>query len=261
MAGPKGSVAQVLALPSSGEQLALVRSSEAKRELVLQSSSHLAVGRETKPLPFRELSVMTDLHKAMKGNWNPRDPRLDAVLPRRRSGKSDLSGLDPQSADLISDYTSFEIADCALSTGRPNALQGFDVVGDSENVKKLLTLPYSRGELSMAVHRVGDALLVDRVDVQKLHGKSPGAAIDQLPAWVKEVRCMILSAFSNHFFTAFTSKSRHGKTPSKKRRHCKHRNVRQIPLLQRHRRPPQGRRHPRLWPRLARRRPRAHILF
>ncbi|XP_063047670.1 erythroid differentiation-related factor 1 [Engraulis encrasicolus] len=47
-----------------------------------------------------------------------------------------------------------------------------DVVSDSENIKKLLKIPYSKSHVSLAVHRVGRTLLLDELDVQELFMRS-----------------------------------------------------------------------------------------
>ncbi|XP_034040596.1 erythroid differentiation-related factor 1 isoform X2 [Thalassophryne amazonica] len=47
-----------------------------------------------------------------------------------------------------------------------------DVVSDSENIKKLLKIPYSKSHVSMAVHRVGRTLLLDELDIQELFRRS-----------------------------------------------------------------------------------------
>ncbi|XP_061646713.1 erythroid differentiation-related factor 1 [Phyllopteryx taeniolatus] len=47
-----------------------------------------------------------------------------------------------------------------------------DVVSDSENIKKLLKIPYSKSHVSMAVHRVGRTLLLDDLDIQELFMRS-----------------------------------------------------------------------------------------
>ncbi|KAL2083123.1 hypothetical protein ACEWY4_020896 [Coilia grayii] len=49
---------------------------------------------------------------------------------------------------------------------------GVDVVSDSENIKKLLKIPYSKSHVSLAVHRVGRTLLLDELDVQELFMRS-----------------------------------------------------------------------------------------
>ncbi|KAG8435487.1 hypothetical protein GDO86_013426 [Hymenochirus boettgeri] len=47
-----------------------------------------------------------------------------------------------------------------------------DVVADSENIKKLLKIPYSTSHVSMAVHRIGRTLLLDELDIQELFMRS-----------------------------------------------------------------------------------------
>ncbi|XP_032738000.1 erythroid differentiation-related factor 1 isoform X4 [Lontra canadensis] len=47
-----------------------------------------------------------------------------------------------------------------------------DVVSDSENIKKLLKIPYSKSHVSMAVHRIGRTLLLDELDIQELFMRS-----------------------------------------------------------------------------------------
>ncbi|XP_042313535.1 erythroid differentiation-related factor 1 isoform X5 [Sceloporus undulatus] len=47
-----------------------------------------------------------------------------------------------------------------------------DVVSDSENIKKLLKIPYSKSHVSMAVHRIGRTLLLDDLDIQELFMRS-----------------------------------------------------------------------------------------
>ncbi|KAM4702818.1 erythroid differentiation-related factor 1 [Rhinophrynus dorsalis] len=47
-----------------------------------------------------------------------------------------------------------------------------DVVADSENIKKLLKIPYSKSHVSMAVHRIGRTLLLDELDIQELFMRS-----------------------------------------------------------------------------------------
>ncbi|KAI7804958.1 putative erythroid differentiation-related factor 1, partial [Triplophysa rosa] len=58
-----------------------------------------------------------------------------------------------------------------------------DVVSDSENIKKLLKIPYSKSHVSMAVHRVGGTLLLDDLDIQELFMRSSQTG-DW--AWLKE---------------------------------------------------------------------------
>ena len=50
-------------------------------------------------------------------------------------------------------------------------LRGIDVVSDAENIKKLLKMPYSsKTPVSMIVHRVGQSILIDDMDLHRLAG-------------------------------------------------------------------------------------------
>lgn len=49
----------------------------------------------------------------------------------------------------------------------PDCVGEVDVVSDAENIKNLLKLPYSHGNISMMVHRVENTLLIDDFDVYK----------------------------------------------------------------------------------------------
>ena len=50
-------------------------------------------------------------------------------------------------------------------------LRGIDVVSDAENIKKLLKMPYSsKAPVSMIVHRIGQSILIDDMDLHRLSG-------------------------------------------------------------------------------------------
>lgn len=49
----------------------------------------------------------------------------------------------------------------------PDCVGEVDVVSDAENIKKLLKIPYSRGVISMMVHRIENTLLLDDFDIHK----------------------------------------------------------------------------------------------
>ncbi|CAB3360999.1 Hypothetical predicted protein [Cloeon dipterum] len=61
-----------------------------------------------------------------------------------------------------SGFNSFRIANMF-----PDCVGEVDVVSDSENIKKLLKIPYSKGAVSMIVHRVENTLLIDEFDIHK----------------------------------------------------------------------------------------------
>lgn len=58
------------------------------------------------------------------------------------------------------DFASFHMASSFL-----DSMGEVDVVSDAENIKKLLKIPYSKGAVSMMVHRVGNTLLLDEFDI------------------------------------------------------------------------------------------------
>ncbi|KAH1012911.1 erythroid differentiation-related factor 1 [Dendroctonus ponderosae] len=49
----------------------------------------------------------------------------------------------------------------------PDCVGEVDVVSDAENIKNLLKIPYSKGHISMMVHRVENTLLLDEFDIYK----------------------------------------------------------------------------------------------
>lgn len=49
----------------------------------------------------------------------------------------------------------------------PDCVGEVDVVSDSENIKKLLKIPYHKGHISMMVHRVENTLLLDDFDIYR----------------------------------------------------------------------------------------------
>lgn len=60
----------------------------------------------------------------------------------------------------LSAFSSFKMASSFL-----DCVGEVDVVSDAENIKKLLKIPYSKGPVSMMVHRVGNSLLLDEFDI------------------------------------------------------------------------------------------------
>ncbi|XP_032221918.1 erythroid differentiation-related factor 1 isoform X2 [Nematostella vectensis] len=97
-------------------------------------------------LPYWRLSQDTNLNIA-PANWL-RDGRFSDVLPQSRRPV---------------DFSSFEIAHTFLDT-----IGDVDVISDAENIKKLLKMPHSKGEISIAVHRIGRTLLLDDLDLPGL---------------------------------------------------------------------------------------------
>lgn len=65
----------------------------------------------------------------------------------------------------------------------PDCVGEVDVVSDAENIKKLLKIPYSKGHISMMVHRVENTLLLDDFDIYK----HPTSETDW--KWLKKFFC------------------------------------------------------------------------
>lgn len=61
-----------------------------------------------------------------------------------------------------SGFSSFQMAHMF-----PDCVGEVDVVSDAENIKKLLKIPYSKGPVSMMVHRIENTLLIDEFDIRK----------------------------------------------------------------------------------------------
>lgn len=81
-----------------------------------------------------------------------------------------------------------------------------DIVSDAENIKKLLKIPYSRGAVSMIVHRVDNTLLIDDFDVHKLLLQQSKSDWE----WLREF-------LLNHVFQSMSIKDK-GLVPSHHRR-------------------------------------------
>ncbi|XP_071987510.1 erythroid differentiation-related factor 1 isoform X3 [Engystomops pustulosus] len=102
---------------------------------------------------FARLQEKTDL-KLPPANWLRENAKLGpTILGNGKKSKA---------------FSSFGMAyDFIDSVGKE-----VDVVADSENIKKLLKIPYSKSHVSMAVHRIGRTLLLDELDIQELFMRS-----------------------------------------------------------------------------------------
>uniref|UniRef100_A0A8C5PR07 Erythroid differentiation regulatory factor 1 n=1 Tax=Leptobrachium leishanense TaxID=445787 RepID=A0A8C5PR07_9ANUR len=102
---------------------------------------------------FSRLQEQTDL-KLPPANWLRENAKLGPTI--LASGKKSKP------------FSSFGMAyDFIETVGKE-----VDVVADSENIKKLLKIPYSKSHVSMAVHRIGRTLLLDELDIQELFMRS-----------------------------------------------------------------------------------------
>lgn len=136
----------------SSKQDALIcsGSSEIKSRAVVKYSA------APPPTSYAVLQEKTDL-KLPPANWLRENPQLGTA------GTTVLG-----SSSKSKPFSSFGMAyDFIDSIG-----DDVDVVSDSENIKKLLKIPYSKSHVSMAVHRVGRTLLLDELDIQELFRRS-----------------------------------------------------------------------------------------
>uniref|UniRef100_A0A673A5V2 Erythroid differentiation regulatory factor 1 n=1 Tax=Sphaeramia orbicularis TaxID=375764 RepID=A0A673A5V2_9TELE len=108
------------------------------------------------PASYAVLQEKTDL-KLPPANWLRENPQLGSA------GTTAL-GSSSKSKPFSSFGMAYDFIDCIGDD--------VDVVSDSENIKKLLKIPYSKSHVSMAVHRVGRTLLLDELDIQELFMRS-----------------------------------------------------------------------------------------
>uniref|UniRef100_A0A671P9A2 Erythroid differentiation regulatory factor 1 n=1 Tax=Sinocyclocheilus anshuiensis TaxID=1608454 RepID=A0A671P9A2_9TELE len=102
------------------------------------------------------LQEKTDL-KLPPANWLRENPQLGTA-------GTTVLGSSRKSNPFSSFGMAYDFIDCIGDD--------VDVVSDSENIKKLLKIPYSKSHVSMAVHRVGSTLLLDELDIQELFMRS-----------------------------------------------------------------------------------------
>ncbi|XP_056291359.1 erythroid differentiation-related factor 1 [Pseudoliparis swirei] len=108
------------------------------------------------PASYALLQEKTDL-KLPPANWLRENPQLG-------SAGTTVLGSSSKSKPFSSFGMAYEFIDCIGDD--------VDVVSDSENIKKLLKIPFSKSHVSMAVHRVGRTLLLDELDIQELFMQS-----------------------------------------------------------------------------------------
>ncbi|XP_069755798.1 erythroid differentiation-related factor 1 isoform X2 [Narcine bancroftii] len=104
------------------------------------------------PAAYARLQEKTDL-KLPPANW------LRGISQLGQMGATSL-GTSRKSKPFSSFGMAYDFIDCIGND--------VDVVSDSENIKKLLKIPYSKSHVSMGVHRIGRTLLLDELDIQEL---------------------------------------------------------------------------------------------
>uniref|UniRef100_A0A672S7Z0 Erythroid differentiation regulatory factor 1 n=1 Tax=Sinocyclocheilus grahami TaxID=75366 RepID=A0A672S7Z0_SINGR len=108
------------------------------------------------PSSYALLQEKTDL-KLPPANWLRENAQLGTA-------GTTVLGSSRKSKPFTSFGMAYDFIDCIGDD--------VDVVSDSENIKKLLKIPYSKSHVSMAVHRVGSTLLLDELDIQELFMRS-----------------------------------------------------------------------------------------
>ncbi|XP_072292646.1 erythroid differentiation-related factor 1 isoform X2 [Eucyclogobius newberryi] len=146
---------------SKQETMICSSSSEIKSRAVVKYSA------APPPTSYAVLQEKTDL-KLPPANWLRENPQLG-------SAGTTVLGSSSKSKPFSSFGMAYDFIDCIGDD--------VDVVSDSENIKKLLKIPYSKSHVSMAVHRVGRTLLLDELDIQELFRRSTQTG-DW--AWLKE---------------------------------------------------------------------------
>uniref|UniRef100_F6UHR3 Erythroid differentiation-related factor 1 n=1 Tax=Ciona intestinalis TaxID=7719 RepID=F6UHR3_CIOIN len=106
------------------------------------------------PAFYNQLAPLTNLNLA-PSNWLR---RAQGLRPSHLISGSRPCYSDPGRRDMPL-FTSFSMADKHL-----DIIGKIDVVSDAENIKKLLKMPFSKAQISMAVHRVGKTLLLEQFD-------------------------------------------------------------------------------------------------
>uniref|UniRef100_UPI003AAFACB0 erythroid differentiation-related factor 1 isoform X1 n=1 Tax=Centroberyx gerrardi TaxID=166262 RepID=UPI003AAFACB0 len=122
----------------------------------VKSSAVVKYSAAPPPTSYALLQEKTDL-KLPPANWLRENPQLG-------SAGTTVLGSSSKSKPFSSFGMAYDFID---SIG-----DDVDVVSDSENIKKLLKIPYSKSHVSMAVHRVGRTLLLDELDIQELFMRS-----------------------------------------------------------------------------------------
>uniref|UniRef100_A0A1A8HWY9 Chromosome 10 open reading frame 137 n=1 Tax=Nothobranchius kuhntae TaxID=321403 RepID=A0A1A8HWY9_NOTKU len=120
------------------------------------------------PTTYALLQEKTDL-KLPPANWLRENPQLG-------SAGTTVLGSSSKCKPFSSFGMAYDFIDCIGDD--------VDVVSDSENIKKLLKIPYSKSHVSMAVHRVGRTLLLDELDIQELLRRSSQT---RDWTWLKEI--------------------------------------------------------------------------
>ncbi|XP_030836589.1 erythroid differentiation-related factor 1 isoform X2 [Strongylocentrotus purpuratus] len=114
--------------------------------LVVKSKTEVRFPRVMQRLfPYSQLKPNTNLHQPPP-NWLRNGPTIQVPNTWIRGEPADISSFGMADADIMDDV---------------------DVISASENIKKLLKIPFSNDQVSLAVHRIGKTLLLDKLDLYK----------------------------------------------------------------------------------------------
>ncbi|XP_071487220.1 erythroid differentiation-related factor 1-like [Diadema antillarum] len=116
--------------------------------------------------PYSELKLNTDLRQPPP-NWLKNGPTIQVPNTWIRGEPAEISSFGMADADILDDV---------------------DVISASENIKTLLKIPFSDDQVSLAVHRIGKTLLLDKLDFYK-HLRSASQNERQ---WLKDVFIRLL---------------------------------------------------------------------
>ena len=103
-------------------------------------------GPQSGPSKFNHLSYNTDL-KNPPDNW----------LCGRFGDQIWSYPLRKRNSSMLSSFR--------MANRFPDCVGQVDVISDSENIKKLLSMPFDDSHISMMVHRIGKTLLIDEFDL------------------------------------------------------------------------------------------------
>ncbi|XP_072171455.1 erythroid differentiation-related factor 1-like [Diadema setosum] len=116
--------------------------------------------------PYSRLKLNTDLRQPPP-NWLKNGPTIQVPNTWIRGEPAEISSFGMADADILDDV---------------------DVISASENIKTLLKIPFSDDQVSLAVHRIGKTLLLDKLDFYK-HLRSASQNERQ---WLKDVFIRLL---------------------------------------------------------------------
>ncbi|XP_074643742.1 erythroid differentiation-related factor 1-like [Tubulanus polymorphus] len=114
-----------------------------------KSTTAIVEYKPWQPTQFNVLQMNTNLNKP-PSNWLRGSSRWEQYI-----------------RDTVWSKERSDISSLVMAHKSPGKVGEVDVISDSDNIKKLLKIPYSKSHVSMMVHRVGKTILIDEFDVHK----------------------------------------------------------------------------------------------